>query len=1145
MEKEIRFREEINYKNKISDGKMLSVYKEAIADDVTKNLNTITKNNNLLTFVVLLAAFEITLDKIIDQKNVVILTPIMEGQNKYTSDLNANTYIPFICDIDAEMMVTDFIKKFKDIIVEKYQNNMYTQKHLDDSSISEILFRIEGIHCKYDLYKEGTLFEAFIEQDKIILSCSYNENLYSEYYIQKICNAYSFVLKQMVDNVNNCIKDIELVDDTEKNKLLNFNEDYSEINDITVYQRFDEQAERSPEAKAVDIFYNRLDIVKSLSDKNSTTWEKCCFKQNPYLVCIAKQIELINGSKQETYAIRTNIRNTVIVNKNVLQLLSYMNGINSLKSIYDEIINNDSDYYMDNKTVSEHSWKDDSTVTEMNCKHNVHKFLHFIQMMQSANLIDLERINSLDEGISAPLNMLEPLRERSSNNSVNDIGNSNRILLLGDTPGEATVGLLHIASYLRRNGIEAYCQFNDLNDTYISLYENVISLLKQYKPNIVGVSAKWFPHIARVLTICKFIKNYDLNIKIIVGGNTASLYPDKFIQYDTIDYVICGDGELPILKICKGEEIIPNCIYKKDGEIIRNDITYIQDENNSSDIYLSDLSDIIVDQDSILTIPYIFIYTGKGCAMNCFYCGGCNEAQTLEFSRQHPFIRKYDETKKDILEALKFTSTFMFVDSFSFDTESYYSTLWKDLDLSNHFCDFYFYKLPRIEFIEQMCKTFKYVYINIDLCSLSERHRNEMFKQKLIKPLPTDDELFEFIAKCDQIDNLEIGLSLISGLPFYEEEDFEVGKQIIKQLKKYKVFKGLEWGRLHAQPMAPILKNCSKYDMKSEATSFEEFLKYSQKNMEAPSYPDIYSFSVPYIYFDEDTDNSRITKYYGEINNMLRERKQNEGVYESVTYGELNRVSNRFARLLIQSGIKEGDVVGIMLDDPLEVIIAILAVLKAGAVYCPIDSSNPKVRIDIIVKSSKAKILIVPHGQQMDSSINTISILYKELLKYDESNLNIIVSQESLAYIIFTSGTTGDPKGVCIKHKGLSNLFRWRIEKYHFTSQDATLQLLPCFFDGYATNLYSALLSGGTLVLMNDSARKDMLCIKEVILQKKISNMSIVPSMFQAIVESVDMENLESLRCVVLAAEKTSGKLVKKCLKALPNLTLINEYGPT
>lgn len=1140
MEREIEIRADINYEKDRKDDKLISNYTKKLPCNDTKHLLNISKNNNLLSFVFLFAAFQITIKKIIDEKNILICTPNLETNSPLSNEI----YITFDCNIETEISVMDFVKKLKDIVVEKYQNSEYTgHKYL----MTEIYFCMKDVHCKKIKCEANTQFEVSIEKDELYIICNYNSHLYSELYIKGICESYLNILEQMIKNVNLCIGDLKLINDTEIYKVFSFNEKYKKTDEYPVIQNFENIVKTFPEKKAIDVFYNGYQILKDFDhfdDERYEIWKKCCFNANPYMVCIAEKQMLIMNKAHKIYVFRTNLRNTVLLNFNAVVLLSYMNGKNTLNSIYTEIINHNDYYYFENRNVNEHSWQGDKTVNDMICAHDLNTFFSFIKKMEQAGLIHLDKLRTIDKGITDSFKYPNPLRRITQFNV--DINNSNNtILLLGDTPGEASVGILYIASFLWRNGIKAYCQLNDLNDTYDDLYKNIVFLLEKYKPNFVGISAKWFPHIARVLTISEIIKCYDPNIKIIIGGNTASLFSEEFIQYNTIDYVVCGDGEIPMLNICKGDQDISNSLYKKDGKIIRNNITYIQDEKNSSNVYLSNLDTILIDNDSLLTLPYIYIYTGKGCAMNCFYCGGCCEAQSKEFSRSYPYIRDYKEVKKDILEASKFTSTFMFIDSFSFDMEKYYLELWSDLNLSDHFCDFYFYKLPSLDFISKMTTVFRYIYINIDLCSLSERHREEMFQKGLTKPLPNDSNLFEFLDNCEQFNNIEIGLSLVSGLPLYKDSDFLSGKRVLSKLKKYKNFKGLEWGRLHAQPSAPILDRCNEFGMYSQAKTFEEFLKYSQKNIDEPVYPDIYAFHVPYIFFNNAKDNSKVSKYYGEINKALYCEKSYKNVFDSITYNELNQISNQFGRFLLESGIKKNDVVGIFLDSPLDIIIAILAILKIGATYCPIDSTMPLPRVKSILERAKIKFLISYRNLIICDYLKVIIINYDKLVKYSDFDLQVQISNIDIAYIIFTSGTTGEPKGVCIKHESLSNLFSWRNEMYSINAHDSILQLLPYYFDGYAANLFSSLLSGSTLVCMNNNDRKDTSIIKDIIYQKKITNMSIVPSMFEVIVDSMEKIDLGCLNYVILAGESTSPKLIEKCSKNAPQVTFINEYGPT
>lgn len=142
---------------------------------------------------------------------------------------------------------------------------------------------------------------------------------------------------------------------------------------------------------------------------------------------------------------------------------------------------------------------------------------------------------------------------------------------------------------------------------------------------------KWFPHMERVETICRLIKSIRPDIKIVLGGNTASQFYTSLIQKDYVDYIIRGDGELPLSELCLGASYIHNAVYKKKGQIVVNPIEYIQDQA-TSDVYLSNLEDILITPDHLLYMDSAYIYIGKGCSQRCIYCAGHSSVQKQLFS---------------------------------------------------------------------------------------------------------------------------------------------------------------------------------------------------------------------------------------------------------------------------------------------------------------------------------------------------------------------------------------------------------------------------------------------------------------------------------------------------------------------------------
>ncbi len=785
----------------------------------------------------------------------------------------------------------------------------------------------------------------------------------------------------------------------EESDLLNLTNDIKEPVSNKLFNRiFEEKASKTPEKIAASVYYDFNEEIENLKLKKITSetfdvLKDCCFKVNPY-ICklddeLLKYSLLADGRNDmdDLKLLKTHCFNYVIINNDTLDLLRYFNGSNSILNIYDKFRNSNLNCFILNGNMAKHSWKVVSEKEELTLN-NTNDFLLIIRLIYISNLIDLDAVNYGDKELD--LNQVELFtkeKEPAEKNTIFQTSDKPKqqgksILLFGSTPGSATVGILYIASYLKRNGINAYCKYNNLDVDYKSLKEDLEKIIKEIKPQIVGVSIKWFPHMSRGLEICKIIKEISKDIEVVIGGNTSTIYNEEFIKNDYIDYVVLGDGEVPLLKICKEEDNIPNCIYKKNSNIIKNSITYVQDEKNSDDIYLSNLDDILISKELLYSVPYYYIYTGKGCSMNCLYCGGCLDAQKKQFNRSKPFLRGISEVRKDLIEVKKYASTFLFIDSIEMDTLSYHKELWQGIDLANHFCHFYFYKIPSEEFINILSEKFKYVYINIDLCSFSEIHRNHLHSLNLIKSMPTDKELINFMEICNNYKNTEVSVSLISGLPYYTKEDMKQSEAFLKRLMGYPVFKCAEWGRLHAQPDAPIVNNCSEYGMYSQATKFDDFLKYSKLNMGEEVYPDVYSFKFPYINFYEESVNDEINKHYREMYGLIKnkcEQVDNTGVYESITYKEVNLKANRIADVLRERGITADDVVCIIEEQSIDLIITVLGVLKAGGAYLLVNPDCPEIEIQDIAKACNSKLILIGAGVKNQDRLGKINTIVYEM----------------------------------------------------------------------------------------------------------------------------------------------------------------------
>jgi amino acid adenylation domain-containing protein len=269
-----------------------------------------------------------------------------------------------------------------------------------------------------------------------------------------------------------------------------------------------------------------------------------------------------------------------------------------------------------------------------------------------------------------------------------------------------------------------------------------------------------------------------------------------------------------------------------------------------------------------------------------------------------------------------------------------------------------------------------------------------------------------------------------------------------------------------------------------------------------------------------------------------------------ISYIELNNKSNQWARELRSRGVTRDSIVGILVQHPLEMVIGIWAVLKAGAAFLPIDPKYPEKLKKYILEDSSVSLVIseASLAQGLLTLNPFLSVITGEdncIYHHSESNLECTGKTTDLAYVIYTSGTTGKPKGVLVEHKGIVNYCLWRIKNYGLSRDEVTLQPLSYCFDGFASNFYSTLISGGTLVIIPESRRQDVDYIKDVIKGKKITNVSLVPGIYHLILDNASPGDLESLKFVVLGGEKSSANLIKRSQEKVPQVLLINEYGPT
>ena len=306
-----------------------------------------------------------------------------------------------------------------------------------------------------------------------------------------------------------------------------------------------------------------------------------------------------------------------------------------------------------------------------------------------------------------------------------------------------------------------------------------------------------------------------------------------------------------------------------------------------------------------------------------------------------------------------------------------------------------------------------------------------------------------------------------------------------------------------------------------------------------------------FIYQDVDfrRKQEHITDVFSRIVKNYPDRRAVWCGGQSVTYAELDKQSDTIAAAFKR--YDDQTIVPLYLERSCFMISALLGVLKAGKTYIPIDAETPERRVMNIIKDCGTKLLVTNHNvsEEFSENFNGGTILrtndlFDGLYK-DNGQVNQLRDFSVPIYMIYTSGTTGKPKGVVIKNHNLMNYIDWRIREYDYSEKDVTLQLISFGFDGFIANLFTSLLSGGTLVITDETTRNNYKVIADIVEKQNVTKMSVVPSMYKLLLSAATPSQIKSIEQVVLAAEAADQQLLEKSRRMNPYITLINEYGPS
>ncbi|AOL27289.1 plipastatin non-ribosomal peptide synthetase PpsC [Bacillus subtilis] len=270
----------------------------------------------------------------------------------------------------------------------------------------------------------------------------------------------------------------------------------------------------------------------------------------------------------------------------------------------------------------------------------------------------------------------------------------------------------------------------------------------------------------------------------------------------------------------------------------------------------------------------------------------------------------------------------------------------------------------------------------------------------------------------------------------------------------------------------------------------------------------------------------------------------------SLTYAELDMYASRLAAHLAARGVTNKSIVGVLSERSPDMLIAVLAVLKAGGAYLPLDPAYPKERLSYMLKDSGASLLLTQPGCSAPNfSGETLEVDMTSLEREEvKRHVSASVSDGSLAYVIYTSGSTGQPKGVAVEHRQAVSFLTGMQHQFPLSEDDIVMVKTSFSFDASVWQLFWWTLSGASAYLLPPGWEKDPALIVQAIHQENVTTAHFIPAMLNSFLDQAEMLALgdgTNLKRVFAGGEPLAPRTAARFASILPQVSLIHGYGPT
>jgi D-alanine--poly(phosphoribitol) ligase subunit 1 len=273
----------------------------------------------------------------------------------------------------------------------------------------------------------------------------------------------------------------------------------------------------------------------------------------------------------------------------------------------------------------------------------------------------------------------------------------------------------------------------------------------------------------------------------------------------------------------------------------------------------------------------------------------------------------------------------------------------------------------------------------------------------------------------------------------------------------------------------------------------------------------------------------------------------------SLTYSELDKLTNSMVRALNSEGANRGDFIPIFMDKSERAVVSILGVLKSDCAYVPLDIDSPKERLNSIFEVTTAPLVIVDtESRKLLSSLYAGQVPIRmfdieSIEQFDCSPVSYKNLSIDIAYVLFTSGSTGTPKGVMVHHGAITDYIAWCLKEYSISSDDSVANHAPLYFDNSTFDLYTALFSGATLHLVYRELNLFLPLLSSWLRDNNISVLFCVPSVLTLLLKTRRMraDALPNMRRIICAGEVLPPNVLRTWMLLFPHIVFSNMYGPT